>query len=170
MVYKQRHKLEDDELKKYCKTTKRVHPDRRKLQQGEKYCVDLCRTHFDRIRHMTPERDRLARTLFLPAQLQSPEGISAIRDLIALRTNDCRVAYQDVLQPVHDRHNVSRCRTCHTVIERYRVHPTPELSCTQLISPQHPCLNPVEPRVPLSAMRTEERTQLRPVLFPSSMQ
>lgn len=66
-AYKRRRKLEDDKLKKYRKTTKRVHPDRRKLQQGEKYRVDLYRTHFDRIRHMTPERDRLARTLFLPA-------------------------------------------------------------------------------------------------------
>ena len=43
---------------------------------------------------MMPERKRLARTLFLRVPLRSPEGISAMRDLIALRTNDSRIAYQ----------------------------------------------------------------------------
>jgi hypothetical protein len=35
---------------------------------------------------MIPERDRLARTLLIAAPLRSLEGISALQDLIALRT------------------------------------------------------------------------------------
>jgi hypothetical protein len=58
---------------------------------------------------MQPERDRLARTLSLRVPLRSPEGISALQDLIALRTNDCRVAYQDALRPVDGRCPVPSC-------------------------------------------------------------
>jgi hypothetical protein len=49
---------------------------------------------------MVPERDRLARTLAIAAPLRSAEGISALQDHIALRTNDSRVAYQEVLRPI----------------------------------------------------------------------
>jgi hypothetical protein len=58
---------------------------------------------------MVPERNRLARTLPLAVPLRSPEGISALRDLIALRTNDSRVAYQDVLRPIEGRCPVPTC-------------------------------------------------------------
>ncbi|KAI1293100.1 hypothetical protein F5Y03DRAFT_402698 [Xylaria venustula] len=47
-----------------------------------------------------PERDRLARTLFLPVPLRSPEGRSALRDLVALYQDDGWVAYQPVLRPI----------------------------------------------------------------------
>ncbi|KAI1371263.1 hypothetical protein F4677DRAFT_435972 [Hypoxylon crocopeplum] len=36
----------------------------------------------------------------LVTALRSPEGISALRDLIAHRKADCRVAYQEVLQHI----------------------------------------------------------------------
>ena len=49
---------------------------------------------------MDPERDRLADTLALAVPLRSPEGISALEDLIALLTKDSRVAYQQVFQPI----------------------------------------------------------------------
>ena len=68
------------------------------------------RGYFDRvIRHMIPERDRLAKTLSLAVPLRSPEGISALRDLIALRTNDSTVAYQEELRPVLGRCPVPTC-------------------------------------------------------------
>ncbi|KAI9739317.1 MAG: hypothetical protein M1834_007530 [Cirrosporium novae-zelandiae] len=56
-----------------------------------------------------PERDRLARILPPAVPLRSPEGISAFRDLIALRTNNPHVAYQEVLRLVGGHCPVSTC-------------------------------------------------------------
>lgn len=64
---------------------------------------------------MMPERDRLAQTLSLGVPLRSPKGITAMKDLIALRTGDCRVAYQDVLRPVD---SICPVPYCGTNIER----------------------------------------------------
>ncbi|KAH8598543.1 hypothetical protein B0O99DRAFT_683945 [Bisporella sp. PMI_857] len=58
---------------------------------------------------MVPERDRLARTLPIAVPLRSPEGISALQDLIALRTNDSRVAYQEALRLIGGRCPVPTC-------------------------------------------------------------
>jgi hypothetical protein len=67
-------------------------------------------SYFKRVvAHMVPKRDRLARTLQLAISLRSPKGISALQDLIALRTNDSRVAYQEVLRPVKGRCPVWNC-------------------------------------------------------------
>ncbi|KAK3935061.1 hypothetical protein QBC46DRAFT_424220 [Diplogelasinospora grovesii] len=93
-AYKKRAQLENEELKKYQGSA-------RQELQGEQHQGGWRKTHFDRIRHMMPERNRLAHTLFLGVPLRSPEGTSAIRDLIALRTNDCRAAYQEVLRPIN---------------------------------------------------------------------
>ncbi|KAF4637868.1 hypothetical protein G7Y89_g201 [Cudoniella acicularis] len=94
-VYKQRQKLISAELANYRRTQLRF--------------------YFDRVvRHIVPKRDRLSRTLTLSAPLRSEEGISALRDLIALRTNDSRVAYQEVLRPIEGRCLVP---TCGKVIE-----------------------------------------------------
>ncbi|KAK3935222.1 hypothetical protein QBC46DRAFT_462211 [Diplogelasinospora grovesii] len=68
-IYKSHAKLKKEELKKY---------------RGGR------RTQFNRIRHMMPEHDRLTRKLFLRVQLRSPEGRSAMQDLINLHTNDSR--------------------------------------------------------------------------------
>lgn len=96
-LYDQRHKLVTKELKNLRNNSHRVHStDSNGDQKGE-----WQRSYFDRVvRHMVPERDRLANTLPLAASLRSPEGISALRDLVALRTNDSTVAYQEVLRPV----------------------------------------------------------------------
>jgi hypothetical protein len=96
-VYKQRQKLISAELANYRRTQLRLCTTQcEESDQGEWH-----RSYFDRVvRHMVPERDRLSRTLTLSAPLRSEEGISALRDLIALRTNDSRVAYQEVLQPI----------------------------------------------------------------------
>ncbi|KAG9244994.1 hypothetical protein BJ878DRAFT_420194 [Calycina marina] len=96
-VYDQRQKLINEELAKYRRTQRRVHSAQCEVDdQGEWH-----RSYFDRVvRHMVPERDRLARTLPIAAPLRSPEGISALQDLIELRTNDSRVAYQEVLRPI----------------------------------------------------------------------
>ncbi|KAL2015888.1 hypothetical protein VTK56DRAFT_4663 [Thermocarpiscus australiensis] len=97
-AYKSRAKLEREEREKFRQSQKRVP----KAQRAAHRQSDWRRTHFDRIRHMMPERDRLARKLSLRVPLRSPEGISVMEDLVALRTSDCRVAYQDVLRPAKD--------------------------------------------------------------------
>jgi molecular chaperone GrpE (heat shock protein) len=102
-LYKQRQKLIDEELANY---QQRVNTTRCEIDdQGEWH-----RSYFERVvRHMVPERDRLARTLSLAAPLRSPEGISALRDLIALLRNDSRVAYQEVLRPIEGCCPVPNC-------------------------------------------------------------
>ncbi|TAQ83756.1 hypothetical protein B7494_g7916 [Chlorociboria aeruginascens] len=96
-VYDQRQKLINEELANYRRTQRRVYTTQCEVDdQGEWH-----RSYFDRVvRRMVPERDRLARTLPIAAPLRSPEGISALQDLIALRTNDSRVAYQEALRPI----------------------------------------------------------------------
>jgi len=64
-----------------------------------------------------PKRDRLATSLFQEVPLQSPKGIAVIKDLITLHTQDSRIAYQEILQPVYEG-KVARCRTCRTEMER----------------------------------------------------
>jgi len=105
-LYKQRQKLIDEELANYHRTQQRVHTTQCEVDdQGEWH-----RSYFERVvRHMVPERDRLARTLPLAVPLRSPEGISALRDLIALLKNDSRVAYQEVLRPIEGCCPVPNC-------------------------------------------------------------
>ncbi|OBT38904.1 hypothetical protein VE00_10781 [Pseudogymnoascus sp. WSF 3629] len=96
-LYDQRQKLVDKELENQRNNPHRVHNTDSNGDQKSEWQ----RSYFDRVvRHMAPERDRLANTLLLAASLRSPEGISALRDLVALRTNDSTVAYQEVLRPV----------------------------------------------------------------------
>ncbi|KAK0611658.1 hypothetical protein B0T14DRAFT_413287, partial [Immersiella caudata] len=89
-TYYRLRRLRDMELEKYKKGQPRVYDT-----QCETYDEgDWRRSYFDRVvRHMIPERDRLADTLVLAVPLRSPEGISALEDLIALLKNDSRVAY-----------------------------------------------------------------------------
>ena len=58
---------------------------------------------------MMLERDRLAHTLFQPVSLRSPEGRSALRDLVVLYKDDCRVVYQPVLKLISSCCPVSSC-------------------------------------------------------------
>ncbi|KAK0612550.1 hypothetical protein B0T17DRAFT_499912, partial [Bombardia bombarda] len=88
-LLRQRRMLKKEELNKVRSTQDRVHPSERK----GKYHVDQERSRFNRLRHMTPERERLLNTLFCVAPLRSPEGISAVKGLISLLKNSCRVAY-----------------------------------------------------------------------------
>lgn len=105
-LYDQRQKLVDKELENQRNNPHRAHnTDSNGDQKGE-----WQRSYFDRVvRHMVPERDRLANTLPLAASLRSADGISALRDLVALRTNDSTVAYQEVLRPVGSSCPVPTC-------------------------------------------------------------
>ena len=105
-VYNQRQNLISAELANYRRTERRL----RTTQCEESNQGEWQHSFFDRvIRHMVPERDRLSRTLALSVPLRSKEGISALQDLIALRTNESRVAYQEVLRPIDGRCPVPTC-------------------------------------------------------------
>ncbi|KFZ23167.1 hypothetical protein V502_02354 [Pseudogymnoascus sp. VKM F-4520 (FW-2644)] len=80
-LYNQRQKLVNKELENQCNNPHRVHnTGSNRDQKGE-----WQRSYFDCVVcHMVPERDRLANTLPLAVSLRSPEGISALRDLVAL--------------------------------------------------------------------------------------
>jgi hypothetical protein len=102
-LYAERQQLIKKELEERRKSQPRNHPS-----QGNQR--DHHRSFFNHVRHMMPERDRLARTLFLPVALRSPDGRAALEDLIALYKGDSRVAYQPVLRPVLGCCPVPRCR------------------------------------------------------------
>lgn len=88
-LYEKRRKLEQQALKEYQESQVRAYPIKPKEHEQR----DWRKGHFDRTRHMKPELDRLTHTLSLRVPLQSPKGISALRDLITLRKIDCHVAY-----------------------------------------------------------------------------
>ncbi|EXA32207.1 hypothetical protein FOVG_16578 [Fusarium oxysporum f. sp. pisi HDV247] len=98
--YEERRTLEREKLQKFQQSQRLVYEN----HLGEHEQGNWRRTYFNRIRHVLPkERLRLSQTLPLRLWPRSPEWISALEDLIALRTKDHRVAYQDVLQPINGR-------------------------------------------------------------------
>jgi hypothetical protein len=105
-AYDPRQMLIDRALQSYNQTRPRI---RAASKQAEEHC-----TYFDRVvRHMVPERDRLAHTLSLAVPIRSAEGISTLKDLISLRTKDLRVAYQNDFQPIE-----GCCMHCNQNMER----------------------------------------------------
>lgn len=107
VAYKERRLLENNKLKEFQASQKVVYEtDRKDYEQS-----DWRHNHFSRISHMLPEeRVRLASTLQMRAWPRSPEWISALRDLISLRSNDYSVAYQKELRPIQGRCPVAACR------------------------------------------------------------
>ncbi|KAK0707790.1 hypothetical protein B0H67DRAFT_495372 [Lasiosphaeris hirsuta] len=106
-LLKQRRMLEKEELNRVRSTQDRAHPAER---EGKgKYHVDQDRSWFDRLRHMMPERERLSHALFSISPLRSPEGVSAIKDLLSLLKSNCRVAYQPSLRPRQGKCPVPHC-------------------------------------------------------------
>ncbi|KAK8013716.1 hypothetical protein PG991_009309 [Apiospora marii] len=93
-LYKQRSQLLMDALETYQQNYSRV-----SHSGGEQEAKDWRRVQFDRVRHMMPERGRLAFSLSNRAAPRSDIWVAALHDLIALRTDDCRVAYQETLRP-----------------------------------------------------------------------
>ncbi|KAI0431734.1 hypothetical protein F5Y09DRAFT_340281 [Xylaria sp. FL1042] len=105
-LYYRRRRLREDELKRHQRNQRRVY----NAQRGAYDEGDWRRSHFDRvIRYMVLEGDRLADTLALAVPLRSPQGISALQDLVALLVDDSRVAYQDVFRPAEGRCPVPSC-------------------------------------------------------------
>ncbi|KAK0723569.1 hypothetical protein B0T26DRAFT_642853 [Lasiosphaeria miniovina] len=117
-LYEQRRVLEEEELNRIRGDQERIHPSECK----EKVYVDQHRSRFDRLRHMMLERERLSVTLFCVAPMRSPEGESAIEDLISLVKNNCRVAYQPSLRPLRTQcampyHAAGRCQAQHCGVD-----------------------------------------------------
>jgi hypothetical protein len=81
LAYSKRRKLERNKLREYQQSQPKVYPTERKAYEEN----DWRRDHFLRVLHMMPERKRLLYTLLLKVPLRSPQGISALRNLITLR-------------------------------------------------------------------------------------
>jgi hypothetical protein len=104
-AYAERRRLAKNKLRKCQQNQPMEYPTEREVHEQSGWR----RSHLSRILHMMPERQRLLYTLSLRVPLRSLEGISALQDLIALRTSDCRVAHQSVLRPKDGRCPVSSC-------------------------------------------------------------
>ena len=91
----QKRKLTADALRTYQK------------QQSNKFSpmesrsdlMERPRTIFSRVRHLMPERDRLASSLFSIAPIRSAEGREVLRDMIALYRQETEVACCPGLEP-----------------------------------------------------------------------
>ncbi|KAK8071921.1 hypothetical protein PG996_005269 [Apiospora saccharicola] len=103
-LYRQRSQLVMDALETYQQDYSRV-----SHSEGEQEAKDWRRVQFDRVRHMMPERGRLADSLPTRVAPRSDVWVTTLRDLIALRTNNCRVAYQEALRPSDGRCPVAFC-------------------------------------------------------------
>ena len=66
-------------------------------------------SYFNRVRRLDPPRDRLASSLFLHVSLRSPQGRTALQDMITLCTDNPPVAYRASLRPKDGRCPVARC-------------------------------------------------------------
>ncbi|KPM33976.1 hypothetical protein AK830_g12599 [Neonectria ditissima] len=105
--YTKRRRLEKAKLREVQKSQPLEYSNERKRhEQG-----DWRHGHFARIMNLLPERERLSHTLFSAVPLRSREGLSALQDLIALRTNPCHIAYQDKLRPSQGTCPVPSCDT-----------------------------------------------------------
>lgn len=56
-------------------------------------------SYFNRVRRLDPPRDRLASSLFLHVSLRSPQGRTALQDMITLCRDNPPVAYRPSLRP-----------------------------------------------------------------------
>lgn len=105
-MYAELRKLREEELEKYKRSQKTVY-NTESVAHDE---GDWRRSYFDRVvRHMVPERDRLAETLTQAVALRSQAGLSALSDLVSLLRDDSSVAYQEALRPKEDRCLVAKC-------------------------------------------------------------
>uniref|UniRef100_A0A4E9EHL3 C2H2-type domain-containing protein n=1 Tax=Gibberella zeae TaxID=5518 RepID=A0A4E9EHL3_GIBZA len=105
-AYKQRLLLENKKLKDFQANQKVIYD----TNQEDHEQHDWRQNHFSRISHMLPEeRVRLAQTLPMVAHPRSPEWITALKDLISLRSNSYPVAYQQELRPAHGLCPVATC-------------------------------------------------------------
>jgi hypothetical protein len=106
-LYEERRKLREQELRQYQLSHRRAYSSESAMVDYG----DLRRTYFDDVvRHMIPERAYLADNLNLAVHLRSPEGISVLENILALLSNDSRVAYQEVLRPINGHCRVPSCK------------------------------------------------------------
>lgn len=105
-LYSQRRQLEKTALDEYQGSQKIVYEAPEVHEQ-----VDWRHEHFDRIFHVLhPARRLLSQIMGLRAAPRSPAWVDALKALVALRTSDCSVAYQDALRPIDGKCPVPTCR------------------------------------------------------------
>jgi len=106
-LYHQRRKLRDQLLKEHQLNQRMVYSTRSEVPTE----MDWRRTYFHEVvRHMVPERARLAVSLQMAVPLRSDQGISALKDLSVLLTTDSTVAYQESLRPTQGKCATSSCK------------------------------------------------------------
>jgi hypothetical protein len=72
---------------------------------------DERRSKFNRFKHMlSDERIRLAKIITEPVSPRSDKWVSALKDLVVLRTTTSPVAFQEVLRPIDGRCPVHSCQ------------------------------------------------------------
>ena len=91
----QKRKLVADALREYQKNQ----PNKILSKESGNDSIGRHRTIFSRVRHLMPERDRLASSLFRVAPIRSEEGRKVLRDIIALYQQQTEVAYCPGLEP-----------------------------------------------------------------------
>jgi hypothetical protein len=101
-LYQLKRQLMSDELSNWQDTQSRTDRD-----CGTSVADRI--SHFGRVRHLDPPRDRLASSLFLSVALRSEEGRNALRDMITLYTQTHQVAYRPSLRPRDSRCPVEEC-------------------------------------------------------------
>lgn len=106
VAYRKRQALFDSELRKLQLSQKLNYDTGRPAYQE----TNWQKGHFERIKHMlSTERVRLSHTMKTEASPRSPTWKQAVQDLVNLRNEDCRVAYQDGLQPINGFCPVDAC-------------------------------------------------------------
>lgn len=91
----QRRKLGSEELRKCQKSQ----PRKPTLKTDKSDPIGHYRTRFNPIRHLMPERDRLASNLFLVAPIRSEEGRAVLCNTITIYQQEIEVAFRPGLEP-----------------------------------------------------------------------
>ena len=104
-LYWRKRQLVSEELNKW----REIQPKTATAVEDEAPQVASLPNFFNRVRRLDPPRDRLASSLFLDAPLRSPQGRSALQDMIMLCKENPRVAYRPGLRPKNGRCPVAKC-------------------------------------------------------------
>jgi hypothetical protein len=95
-LYMKKHKLMSFELRKAQESQECKHPS---TAAAGIQSIGGHRARFARFCRLTPERERLAKSMFMVGSLRSPEGRSVLQDMIALYQQKTEVAFRPGLAP-----------------------------------------------------------------------
>ena len=94
-LYHRTRQLKTAELRK-CRASQPRNP--LSAPEDANYAMGSLRARFSRVSRMMPERERLARGMFLVTALRSPEGRSVLNDMVALCKQQAEVMFRPGLE------------------------------------------------------------------------